>query len=48
MNTDLLEHCKKKIKDLLDKMLITPSKSPLSCSAFYVTNKTERNDEYHN
>ena len=42
MNTELLEHCKNKIKDLLDKKLIRSSKSPWSCSAFYVNNQAEK------
>ena len=39
MNQELLEFCKKEIQTLLDKKLIRPSKSPWSCSAFYVNNQ---------
>ena len=42
MNKELLEHCKKEINDLLDKKLIRSSKSPWSCSAFYVNNQAEK------
>ena len=41
MNEQLLQHCQKEIKDLLDKGLIRPSKSPWSCSAFYVNKQAE-------
>jgi hypothetical protein len=41
MSSELQEHCKKEIKDLLDKNLIRASKSPWSCSAFYVMNAAE-------
>jgi len=41
MSLELQEHCKKEIKDLLDKNLIRASKSPWSCSAFYVMNAAE-------
>lgn len=41
MNKQNLDYCKKEIKDFLDKGLIRPSKSPWSCSAFYVTNASE-------
>lgn len=41
MNPDLLEYCKKEIQTLLEKDLIEPSKSPWSCSAFYVNNSAE-------
>ena len=41
MSLKLQEHCKKEIKDLLDKKLIRPSKSSWSCSAFYVMNAAE-------
>ncbi|XP_015949916.1 uncharacterized protein LOC107474791 [Arachis duranensis] len=41
MNEQLLQHCEKEIKDLLDKGLIRPSKSPWSCSAFYVNKQAE-------
>ena len=36
MNKKLLSYCENEIQDLLDKKLIRKSKSPLSCSAFYV------------
>ncbi|KAG5600009.1 hypothetical protein H5410_031379 [Solanum commersonii] len=42
MNTELIEFCKKEIDNLLQKGLIKPSKSPLSCTIFYVNNATER------
>lgn len=42
MNQELLEHCKKEIQELLDKNLIRKSKSPWSCSAFYVNNQAEK------
>ena len=42
MNKELLEYCHKEIKDLQDKKLIRPSKSPWSCSAFYVNNAAEK------
>ena len=41
MNEDLLIHCKKEINDLLAKGLICKSKSPWSCSAFYVNKQAE-------
>ena len=41
MNKDLLSYCEKKIQDLLDKKLIRKSKSPWSCSAFYVQKQSE-------
>lgn len=41
MNAELLEYCKKEIKDLLDKNLIR-SKSPWSCAAFYVNKHAEQ------
>ena len=36
MNAQLLECCKQKIKDLLDKILIRKSHYPWSCAVFYV------------
>ncbi|XP_049368986.1 uncharacterized protein LOC125833876 [Solanum verrucosum] len=42
MNTELVEFCKKKIDNLLQKGLIKPSKSPWLCTAFYVNNATEK------
>jgi len=42
MNKELLEFCKKEIETLLKKGLITPSKSPCSCAAFYVNNQAEK------
>ena len=42
MNFELLEHCKKEIQTLLDKMLIRPSKSPWSRATFYVNNAVEK------
>jgi hypothetical protein len=41
MNQELLEYCKKEIHELLDKGLIRKSKSPWSCSAFYVQKNAE-------
>jgi hypothetical protein len=41
MNQELLEYCKKEIQDLLQKGLIRKSKSPWSCSAFYVQKNAE-------
>ena len=41
MNEELVEHCRTEIQELLDKNLIRPSKSPWSCSAFYVMNSAE-------
>ena len=41
MNEELLQHCQKEIKDLLDKSLIRKSKSPWSCAAFYVNKQAE-------
>ncbi|KAL6316353.1 hypothetical protein AAG906_017990 [Vitis piasezkii] len=41
MNKDLLSYCEKEIQDLLDKKLIRKSKSPWSCSAFYVQKQAE-------
>ncbi|KAA0066381.1 Enzymatic polyprotein [Cucumis melo var. makuwa] len=42
MNKDLVKVCKDEIMDLLNKGLISPSKSPWSCSAFYVNNQVEK------
>ncbi|KAG5586677.1 hypothetical protein H5410_047111 [Solanum commersonii] len=42
MNTELVEFCKKEIDNLLQKGLIKPSKSPWSCTAFYVNNAAEK------
>lgn len=41
MNHDLMEVCKNEINTLLENKIIRPSKSPWSCSAFYVNNATE-------
>ncbi|KAG5584581.1 hypothetical protein H5410_045015 [Solanum commersonii] len=41
-NTELVEFCKREIDNLLQKGLIKPSKSPWSCTAFYVNNVAER------
>ena len=41
MKEELLKYCKEEIQDLLDKKLIRPSKSPWSCSAFYVQNQAK-------
>jgi hypothetical protein len=45
MNQELLEYCKKEIQDLLQKGLIRKSKSPWSCSAFYVQKNVELEEE---
>ncbi|CAN4085032.1 unnamed protein product [Withania somnifera] len=42
MNHELMETCKKEINDLLSKKIIEPSKSPWSCSAFYVNNAARK------
>ncbi|KAG5580005.1 hypothetical protein H5410_050632 [Solanum commersonii] len=42
MNTELFELYKKEIDNLLQKDLIKPSKSPWSCTAFYVNNAAEK------
>ncbi|XP_070004543.1 uncharacterized protein, partial [Nicotiana sylvestris] len=42
MNAELVEFCKNEIDSLLQKGLINPSKSPWSCSAFYVNNAAEK------
>ncbi|PKI42597.1 hypothetical protein CRG98_037010 [Punica granatum] len=41
MNQELEKHCKVEIQELLNKKLIRPSKSPWSCSAFYVNKNAE-------
>ena len=41
MNAETVEFCKKEIHDLLEKKLIRNSKSPWSCSAFYVQKNAE-------
>jgi hypothetical protein len=41
MNQELLEYCKKEIKDLLQKGLIRRSKSSWSCSTFYIQKNAE-------
>ncbi|GJW91661.1 phosphatidylinositol 3,4,5-trisphosphate 3-phosphatase and protein-tyrosine-phosphatase PTEN2A [Tanacetum coccineum] len=41
MSQELEAHCKKEIQELLEKKLIRSSKSPWSCSAFYVMNQAE-------
>ena len=42
MNAELVNFCKKEIDSLLQKGLIKPSKSPWSCTAFYVNNAAEQ------
>ncbi|CAN4125021.1 unnamed protein product [Withania somnifera] len=42
MNQELMEICKKEINSLLENKIIRPSKSPWSCSAFYVNNAAEK------
>ena len=46
MNKDLLSYCEKEIQDLLNKKLIRKSKSPWSCSAFYVQKQAELEYEH--
>ena len=41
MNKDLLSYYEKEIQDLIDKKLIRKSKSPWSCSVFYVQKQAE-------
>ena len=41
MNHEFLEMCKKEINELLKNRIISPSKSPWSCPAFYVNKNTE-------
>jgi len=41
MNQEYLEYYKKEIQEYLDKGLIRPSKSPWSCSGFYVMKASE-------
>ena len=41
MKAETIEFCKKEIHDLLEKKLIRNSKSPWSCSAFYVQKNVE-------
>jgi hypothetical protein len=42
MNAELDDFCKKEIDNLLQKGLIKPSKSPWSCTAFYVNKAAEQ------
>uniref|UniRef100_A0A1S4BTV8 CCHC-type domain-containing protein n=1 Tax=Nicotiana tabacum TaxID=4097 RepID=A0A1S4BTV8_TOBAC len=42
MNAELVEFCKKEIDSLLQKGLIKPSKSPWSCTTFYINNAAEK------
>ena len=42
MNFEYLNICKKEITSLLDKNLIQPSKSPWSCTTFYVNKHSEQ------
>ncbi|CAN4091340.1 unnamed protein product [Withania somnifera] len=42
MNTKLVEFCKNEIDNLLQKGLIKPSKSPWSCTTFYVNNTVKK------
>ncbi|XP_047259002.1 uncharacterized protein LOC124891243, partial [Capsicum annuum] len=46
MNAELVEFCKREIDNLLQKGLIKPSKSPWSCTAFYVNNAAEKERGY--
>ena len=41
MNQEIMEFCKTKINDLLDKKTIRHSKSPQSCPTFYVQKNAE-------
>ena len=42
MNAELEQHCRKEIQDLESKGLISKSKSPWSCAAFYVNKASEQ------
>ncbi|KAK9666662.1 hypothetical protein RND81_14G201700 [Saponaria officinalis] len=42
MNSEYLALCKKEIDSLIEKKLIRPSKSPWSCTAFYVNKNAEK------
>lgn len=42
MDKELFDYCVKEINDLLKKNLICLSKSPWSCSTFYVNNSNEK------
>ena len=46
MNSEYLDLCKKEIDTLLQKGLIRPSKSPRSCTAFYVNKKQNKKGGY--
>ncbi|EYU30427.1 hypothetical protein MIMGU_mgv11b019214mg [Erythranthe guttata] len=41
MNSELVEYCKKEIQYLEEKKLISKSRSPWSCAAFYVNKQSE-------
>ena len=41
MNSELEKHCRKEISDLLEKGLISKSRSPWSFAAFYVNKNSE-------
>ncbi|XP_060211923.1 uncharacterized protein LOC132639494 [Lycium barbarum] len=45
MNHELMETCKNEINDLLQKKIIRSSRSPWSCSAFYVNKNAEKNED---
>ena len=47
MNQEIMEFCKIEINDLLGKKIITHSKSPWSCPAFYVKKKMLNLKEEH-
>ena len=42
MNAELEQHCRKEIQDLESKGLISKSRSPWSCAAFYVNKASEQ------
>ena len=42
MNVELEQHCRKEIQDLESKGLISKSRSPWSCAAFYVNKASEQ------
>ena len=42
MNVELEQHCRKEIQDLESKGLISKSRSPWSCVAFYVNKAYEQ------
>ena len=47
MNHEMMETCKIEISNLLKNNIIRPSKSPRSCSAFYVNKSAEKKEVFH-